>query len=145
MPKKLLVILLVAISLFSFTIFVVMPVSASNFTNISAAASPPNTSHNQISVDETFNGTTVGLSFGDNLIINLQSNPSTGFMWQLDQSTPACCKKSAISLYPHLHHYQGVVEPKSGSFRQLEQGLRPSLWNIASHFLGELKRLGRSI
>jgi predicted secreted protein len=83
MRKKLLIVLLVVTSFSSLCAYAVVPASASELTLGSAVS--PNIGQHQISIDDSSNGATIYLPINDTLTITLQSNPSTGASWQLDQ------------------------------------------------------------
>jgi predicted secreted protein len=80
MRRRLLDVVLIAILLFSLT-FMAVPVSAAGF--IPSSSTMPYTSLDQVSIDESANGTTVSLTLGDDLSINLNYIAGAPFFWIL--------------------------------------------------------------
>jgi inhibitor of cysteine peptidase len=121
MNRKLLAALLIVITTFSLTMFTAIPVSASNFTNISTVKSPSS----QTSIDESSDGMTIQLSAGDNLIINLQSQPSTGFRWQLDLINASVLQKVSNQFIPPSPPVIGGVGTEIWVFKAIGAGSSP--------------------
>jgi inhibitor of cysteine peptidase len=121
MTKKLLATLLIVITSFSLVIFTAMPISASKFSNISTVESP----QNHMSIDESCDGMTIQLSVGDNLVINLQSQPSTGFRWQLDQINASVLQKVSDQFIPPSPPVIGGIGTEMWVFQAIGVGSSP--------------------
>jgi predicted secreted protein len=102
MTKKLLAVLFFTIILSSLSISAVIPVSASGFRVISAAASSPNTGLKQISIDESADGTTITMHVGDSLKVNLEYYVIP-YIWHLGQFD--------TSVLQNVDHYTIVPPP----------------------------------
>jgi predicted secreted protein len=86
-----------------------LPVAASGFSAVASSTAPPLLSHSQqYSVDESSDGQTILMNVNDELMVTLQSNHSTGFVWLLDQISDTSVLQKISDVYIPSSHLGGM-------------------------------------
>lgn len=130
MPKKLLAILLIAVSLFSLTISAGVPASASGFgINSTVAANP---GPNRISVDESSNGTNIGLSVGNSLTVNLKYTGGAPVFWNLGPFNTSVLQMVDNYFIPPANPHPGATGTEVWVFKAIGLGTSPVLLEYRS-------------
>jgi inhibitor of cysteine peptidase len=64
---------------------------------------------NQIKVDENQSGNNVQLKVGETLLVTLDSNPTTGYSWELSQSDESVLEQKGEAEYKQAPGSQGLI------------------------------------
>ena len=76
-----------------------------------------------IIVTEAENGTTINIAEGDLLVVTLESNPSTGFEWQVTKDDVAMLKPSGPpEFHPDVFWMTGTIGHQVFKFRAISSG-----------------------